>query len=212
MSVTGIDVAGDVTGALPCLVDEGYAFVARYYAIPEDTKIPGKILTPAEAQAISAAGLKIVAVWENGRADEHGYFTYAHGLRDGQAALALAAAIGQPDDTPIYFAVDFDATDDEIDSGVTSYFRGVIAAFGSINRVGAYASGHVCDVLDGTALASRFWLAGATGWAGYKEFAAWDILQRAESHAICALPVEYTDSDVGSDDYGGFQVPVVSTA
>ena len=46
--------------------------------------------------------------------------------------------------THIYFAVDFDATDDQVTSNILPYFRAVLANLGGGYKVGIYASRNIC--------------------------------------------------------------------
>ena len=108
----------------------GYSFVCRY--VSYDTT--GKSLSASEAQALIAAGLNIVLVWENSSSEAlNGYATGAQSARDAQA---MASACGMPAGRPIYFAVDFDATPGQ-QAAIDSYFDGVASVLG-YGRTGAY--------------------------------------------------------------------------
>lgn len=218
---TGIDVAGDVTEQLPQLKAAGISFVFRYLAT--FTHIKGKILTLAEAQAISRAGLKIGTVWENGEPTTAEYFTTDQGKADARAAVALARAIGQPALTPIYFAVDCDLSFDAISSRLFNYFVGIKSTSGIDEmgfpgdyHVGVYGSGFVCEKMTNWALASYSWLAGAKDWEGYDDFLSRaTIVQGPLPKALLniGLPESDSDGDIATtDDYGGFQVSVPTTA
>lgn len=109
---------------------QGFEGVLRYLS-PN----AGKNLEAGERDALRAAGLAIGLVWEwyAARAKEG----RAAGLADGNAALNQANALGFPQFLPIYFAVDFDAT--EADQGpINAYFGGVRDAMGG-RKVGVYA-------------------------------------------------------------------------
>lgn len=113
----GFDCATPLTAetAAEFAVD-GYSFVGRYLA-PEGTR---KRLTPDEAQAISAAGLYIVSIFER-YASRAGEGAEA-GAEDGRIALQHAREVGQPEGTPIYAAVDFDAGTSDFDA-IEAYMR-----------------------------------------------------------------------------------------
>lgn len=124
----GIDRAapfrsGDV---LDCLKANGITFIGRYYKPRRyDGSISSYVLTTKEAQLISSKGLYIVAVYQDhGRRSSH--FTYAIGGNDYSQAMERAAEIGQPTDSPIYFAVDYDAAGSGTLDSVYSYFRGIL--------------------------------------------------------------------------------------
>jgi hypothetical protein len=213
---TGIDVAGNVTPHLPELQAAGVQVVFRYYAT--HTHIPGKILTLGEAQAISRAGMKLGAVWENGEPTTPDYFTADQGRTDAQLAIAFGARIGQPPNTPIYFAVDCDLSYAHVSSWLFNYFVGIRSIFLAQStpgyQVGVYGSGLVCEKMTDWVLASYSWLAGANEWAGYDDFALRaTIIQKPLPATFPRDLVDfpYSDSDwdtTSTEDYGGFQVPV----
>lgn len=217
---TGIDVAGDVRPYLPQFKSAGIAFVFRYYALQEDTRIPGKIITADEARAISAAGFKLGAVFENGQPTTPEYFTSDRGRADAAIALQCAARIAQPANTPIYFTVDGDLPYEHISTSIFNYFVGIRNAFMAANlgyQVGVYGSGLVCEKMTDWALAMYSWLAGAKDWANYNEFLPRATIVQgslpAALHGMADFP--YSDSDgntTSAIDYGGFQVPVAVTA
>jgi hypothetical protein len=214
---SGIDVAGDVTPYVDQIKAAGIDVVFRYYAT--HTHLKGKILTVEEARAISAAGLKIGAVWENGEPTTAEYFTTDQGRADAAGALDVAARIGQPANTPIYFAADCDLSYAHISTWLFNYFVGIRAVFiasGLGYQVGVYGSGLVCEKMTDWVLASYSWLAGAKDWQGYESFMPRaTIIQTALPHALRGIGLPESDSDgdtTTTPDYGGFQVPVVTTA
>jgi phosphatidylserine/phosphatidylglycerophosphate/cardiolipin synthase-like enzyme len=200
---SGIDASVNTTASLNCLAAAGFGFVARYYG-----GSAGKRLTRAEAEAISAAGMQVVAVWESASTSV-GYFSHDKGLADGRAAYRYAnGTIGQPAGTPIYFAVDYDAAPGHVSGAIGEYFRGVREAFaleGAGNpryTVAVYGSGRVCRALLASGAVSHTWLAQSTGWAGYNDFVDWNIKQHAEQ-TLCGIRV---DTDDANDGFGGFRV------
>lgn len=220
MPRTGIDIAGDVRPYLPQLKAAGVDFVFRYYAT--HTHIKGKILTLEEAQAISAAGLKIGAVYENGEPTTAGYFTSEQGTQDAAYALQMAYRIGQPANTPIYFAVDCDLSYAHISTWLFNYFVGIRNVLGPAGSppqylVGVYGSGLVCEKMTDWVLAQYSWLAGAKDWDGYESFLPRATIVQgplpSSLHGLEGFPYSDSDGDTTStDDYGGFVVPVPSVA
>jgi len=112
------------------LESEGYQFAARYLSYDS-----AKNITASEANALKAAGVDIVANWEAGSDDA--LQGYQKGVQEAQTAQAQAAAAGMPADRPIYFSVDFDASESQ-QGAIDAYFDGVASVIGS-SRVGAYA-------------------------------------------------------------------------
>ncbi len=201
----GIDMARDARDYSQELKGSRVDFVARYYRDP-GSRWPA--LTAAEAAMLSAAGKRLVAVWEwhSGRRD---YFSNASGYSDGMAAYRQAKGVGQPAGSAIYFAVDFNANSEDIRGGIDPYFRGVRAGFQAAAgqappdyRIGVYGSGAVCGYLKRTRLAEYYWLSNSNAWAGYDSFSDWNIKQSGGSPAFSF------DHDVNEawGDYGGFQV------
>ncbi|HSY47930.1 MAG TPA: glycoside hydrolase domain-containing protein [Thermoanaerobaculia bacterium] len=199
-TVSGVDSSSACSSdAVSCLQGEGIVFVGRYYS--RTTQIAGKKLTADEAGLISAAGILIVAVYEDGPTS-YGYFSASRGTADAEGALEQAAAIGQPNGSAIYFTVDYDATADDIAGNITAYFQAVGEAIDGTYTVGVYGSGTVCTAITGAGLAQLAWLAQSTGWDGYSEFTAWAIKQGPEQ-TVCGLN---SDTDVAQGAYGGFTV------
>lgn len=79
--------------------------VFRYYDHKDET-LPGKTLSPAEADEIIAAGLKIGVVFQHHNDDPAKFLDPASGRKDADRALELADEIRQPYGSAIYFGVD----------------------------------------------------------------------------------------------------------
>jgi hypothetical protein len=124
----GVDEAWDRASAAD-LVAYGASFCCRY--VGEDQS--GKNLTAAEAAALSMAGIWIVTNYEyNPGAALKGF---AEGQRVARLADAQHRACGGPDDRPIYFSVDFDASGTF--AAIGAYFEGIASVIG-IGRTGVY--------------------------------------------------------------------------
>jgi hypothetical protein len=201
MATDSSDVAGELQGR-PWL-----HFVARYYRDPT-SRWPA--LSPAEAQRLSAAGVKIVTVWEfhSGNVE---YFSYATGYSDATNAYRQARAVGQPPGSAIYFAVDFNARGPALYQ-IDQYFRGVnagLAAAGggrSPYPIGVYGSGAVCAQIKGTGLARYAWLSGSTSWDGTAGYSAWNIRQAPAAQRFGNLSFSHDANEAATNDYGGFRL------
>jgi len=201
----GFDFNHSVSGILPALAARGCEFVGRYY----NHNNPYKNLTPAEAKAISAAGMSIIAVWENGFPTSAEYFDYQKGVFDGTSAYHYALRkISQPSGTAIYFTVDYDAREADLHGPVQRYFSGVHDAFHTISAgapayaVGVYGSGLVCSTLRSTSHATYTWLSQSRGWTGTMECREWNIKQ-GPGTVIGGL---HCDSNETTGNGGGFKV------
>lgn len=196
----GIDTPSNCWQKTDCLRSAGIAFVGRYYNVNN----PGKNLTRTEAGVLIGAGLTVVAVWENGFPTRPDYFTSGQGQQDARRAIACASAVGQPQGSAIYFAVDYDASPEDISGPVVKYFDAVSEIFDSAERTyeaGAYGSGAVLSALHEEGLIGWLWLAQSLGWSGSKDFEGWDIKQGGEGQ-LCGMDV---DTDEAEPSFcGGF--------
>lgn len=201
MSNRGFDCTEDLTSHGGQIVQAGYEFVGRYYCGPSHNKTR---LSRVEALHLSGLGLFLVTVFEN-NGNHAGYFTLQQGLNDGGNAFDYGAIIiRQPAGSPVYFAVDFDATESDIQQHIIPYFDGVR---GSMHRhggsaVGVYGSGFACRRLLELGLASHVWVAQSPGWAEYHTFNDWNLRQGA---TVMWNGISI-DLDVSSGNGGGWQV------
>jgi hypothetical protein len=197
----GFDTPSDVTNAAGCLAT-AFGFIGRYYSDPRNA---WKVVTPREANAISTAGLDLVAVYQNSN-DTPSYFTQASGRRDGAQAYEYARVqMKQPPGTPVYFAVDYDASDQDIATVITDYFVGIEAAFriaGGAYLVGAYGCGAACRAMHAATLAQFTWVASALKWNGTATFTGWNLKQELEE-VVCGVRGDPNDA---TTSYGGFRV------
>ena len=202
----GIDLPTDSSDVVGELKGFPINFVARYYRDPA-SRWPA--LSPAEAERLSALGLKIVTVWE-WHSSTPAYFTYASGYSDALSASRQAKGVGQPLGSAIYFAVDFNARGSELWQ-IDQYFRGVnagLAAAGSGRpeyKVGVYGSGAVCAAVKDARLAQYAWLSGSTSWDGTPGYSAWNIRQAPHGGRFPNLAFDH-DANEAMNDYGGFQL------
>ena len=176
----GFDANQDLTKYGSSLLKNNYQFVVRYYNINN----PSKNLSLAEAHYLSNAGLGIVAIWENSYPTSSTYFSYDIGVHDGTSAYYYAnKQIGQPLGSPIYFAVDYDASEDDVNKLVSAYFQGIKDGFNTISggnplySIGVYGSGLVCSMLLEKNLVSFTWLAQSMGWRLSKTFTNYNLRQ-----------------------------------
>lgn len=148
-------------------------------------------------------------VWESGYPTNADYFNKDQGASDGRVAYAYARdTIGQPAGSAIYFAVDYDASKDDIAGPITDYFDGIVESFRAEGlgnpgyKVGVYGSGATCRAMIAAGVVDFTWLAQSTGWAGHESFVDWNLKQGAGTN-LCGIDV---DTDEARGAYGGFQV------
>jgi peptidoglycan hydrolase-like protein with peptidoglycan-binding domain len=208
-NIGGMDTVTDCTTFVGQMSAQGMKFAARYYS--DD---PSKALSLTEAQALSSGGLAIVAVFENLNNDAN-QFSTAIGQAQAATALQLAATIGQPRGTAIYFAVDYDATSADGQGPITDYFKAIKTAFAAAAtqyEIGVYGSGMTCGVIHDAGLAKFTWIAGSMGYAEYATFRKQaDIVQLAPERTLVAgLDI---DDDIGqSAAFGAFTVAQAARA
>src|SRR4051794_31211734 len=136
----GIDMALDSRDVAQELKGSGLHFVARYYRSPL-SRWP--TLSAEEARAVSANGMKLVAVWEY-LSNKPEHFTYERGFSDAITAYQQARTIGQPPGSAIFFAVVFNAQEPHISGAINQFSGGgrapLAAAGGGVPpyRVGVY--------------------------------------------------------------------------
>lgn len=162
------------------------SYIGRYYG-PETSRNKALLKRP-EAEALSAAGLEILSIWE-GAGDKYESFTSFSGQRDAKRALDQAIACGQPVGSAIYFTVDFDATPVQVDSGVTAYFTAVREVMAHY-RVGCYGHGLALSELRVKNLIDYTFLACAMGWRGSRAFAGKEDIRQGLPTTIVGVPAD----------------------
>lgn len=146
MTVEGLDYAwGRPRPSV--MAAQGIRFAVRYLSYNTN----GKNITRKEAEALWAAGIALVLVWETTATAPLG--GAAAGRKHATDAIEQARRLGAPTDVVIYFAVDFDPTVAQL-STVNAYFDGVTSVI-PFKRVGVYGGLR-------TVTAAR-----AQGWATY---------------------------------------------
>jgi len=185
----GIDCAIPLTASTAkAIAAAGYAFAARYL-VPE--RYAWKRLTRGEAEAITAAGMQIVSVFETTANRPAG--GGAAGIVDGAEALKEAIAIGQPLGTAIYFAVDYDAQPKDYDA-IEAYLRAASSAIPGY-RVGVYGSYAVIEEMARRGAAKHFWQTYA--WSRGRKSARANIWQHQNGVSLAGATVDLNES------YGG---------
>ncbi|RFS81731.1 DUF1906 domain-containing protein [Actinomadura spongiicola] len=195
MAVFGVDYAWGRPG-VAALKRAGVKFACRYLSHDKT----GKNLTRAEAESLSDAGIWLVVVWET--TAKRPLDGRAAGVADARDAAAQATACGMPDDRPIYFAADWDASPGHQDE-INAYLDGAASVLGR-RRVGLYA---------GHGPLKRAFDAGKItfGWQTYAwSDGRWDdrahLQQYSNDQRINGVTVDY-DRAVKSD-YGQWRVGV----
>jgi hypothetical protein len=214
--VNGISTKDTLSlGKIQELLKVGRQFAFRYYC-SEQTGIPEKIFRPGEATLLAQAGLIAAVVYEFRAGAEtkedpkpHPHdFDVDKATRDAGVALTQARAVGQPEGSAIYFAVDYDFTDTAVLDRICNYFAEVETVFRQANGgqgpyvLGVYGSGLVCRTVKARLAAVRFsFVAESTGWSGTHTYTDWAVKQSASDHSIPHL--DYEDCEAPGY-FGGF--------
>lgn len=120
----GADCATILTEAkAETLYDNGYRYIGRYLTGTYNSGI-SKAITRQEAEIILSAGMNFFPIYQTS-ARTASYFTVSQGEADAKAAIKAAVELGVPDNTIIYFAVDFDVMDAQVTSVILPYFNKV---------------------------------------------------------------------------------------
>ncbi len=153
------------------LKNNGYQVVGRYL-----TGGDFKQLREGELQVIFNAGLKAFIIYQdNNRLLSD--FKYNNGKRAALEASTNAIQYKIPKDTVIYFAVDLDIYEDEIDTYIIPFFNAINLYLDSRYKVGIYGPRLVCQRISDAGLAVSSFVADmSTGYScniGQKMPANW---------------------------------------
>ncbi|MEU8841604.1 glycoside hydrolase domain-containing protein [Streptomyces roseus] len=203
--VTGCDTRFTITPAIgKDLYNAGHRYVGRYLYQPPNTI--DKYIKPGELENIFAAGLRVFPIFQdNGRLLSD--FTYAKGYAAGQLAHSRALYYGFNRGTVIYFAVDYDATSEQISSNIVPYFQGVSSALANQGKRyvhGVYGSRNVCSSVTKATYARYSFVSGMSwGFSGNLGFpmpANWSFTQIKEIGKIPSADGPYDlDQDAHRD-------------
>jgi hypothetical protein len=188
------------------LHDMGAVAVGRYLTVvTPETK--AKLLTRAEANGLSEAGIGIVSTFEYQGSDALG------GYQQGKEYAALAheqhTAVGGPAGRPIYFGVDFDTPDYAPHlpntpenaraklGAIADYFHGLNDTLGGPHLTGAYGGYWVIKRLFEAALIGLGWQTAA--WSGGQRYPRAALYQ----HGFFG---SYDVNDAAVDDFGQWRI------
>jgi hypothetical protein len=193
-----MDTNSNVANVLPQVMKRGFGAVGRYYS-----SNASKRLTATEAQAISAAGLKIFTVFED---TARPALNFHSGVHDASIAVQQARDVKQPAGSAIYFALDSELDVPDLD-GVRDYFKGIRQTIAGNYKLGVYADGVVCKALLDEKICDFAWLSASRGFPGSRAFLKtrrWALAQDPKidqdfhGHSI--------DVNEINGDFGGFHV------
>ena len=211
-----LDTTRDCTQLANCLRQSGYHTIIRYYC---RAAITWKRMMPKEAVALSRAGLRLAAVYQN-RQTEPVDFSEAKGRASGRDAYDYADnSIFQPPGSAIYFSADFDPSDAVVKNNIVPFFAGIKKAFkeaaGSgapAYKVGVYGSGRTCRILRAGNHVDYTWLCQSTGFAEHDKYLQsmdWNLKQNMPA-TICGMRCDPDEMNPNNDEFGAFILDVDS--
>lgn len=134
----------------------GYRVVGRYLTNATSAGAFNKKLQPGEISIITTASLKVYPIFQT-YGGSGTYFNGSQGAADAEAAISAARGYGFAKGATKYFAIDFDATDDDMITSVIPHFRGIkstVDAAGNYYQIGVYGSRNPCTRLADEGLTS----------------------------------------------------------
>ncbi|MFI0965769.1 glycoside hydrolase domain-containing protein [Streptomyces sp. NPDC021080] len=150
------------------LYKAGYRHVGRYLFDPPGSTLD-KNIKDGELEDIFASGLSVFPIYQD-NARRLVDFTFEQGFNHALNAHSCAESYGFNRGTVIYFAVDYDATADEIASNIVPYFQGVQAGLANKGMRyvhGVYGSRNVCTQVSKNAGARYSFVSGMSwGFSG----------------------------------------------
>lgn len=211
-----IDTPDQTTGQIIHLQADAVTDVLRYLTTSIGSS---KLVTPAEASALGAAGIRLGLVFEvYGGADGVNDIDAKDGITDAQFCLQYVPKLGAPTDGSacLYFACDDDFSATHIQSMVLPYFRAIGNELkDSGYMVGVYGSGFVCRSVCAAGYAARSWLSGSMGWTGSRDYLAAMPKELALVQQTMDTRIANLDADVDravGPSIGTFLPPVGATA
>ncbi|WP_051187269.1 DUF1906 domain-containing protein [Nocardia tenerifensis] len=175
----------------------GFDFVVRYLSDGGVT-LPGKLLTPAEADDLRAHEVSIVANWET--TATRMLDGYGAGVVDARAGLAQVLRCGGSQDRPIYFSADFDVTPQD-QQRINAYLDGAATVLGRSNvgiRGGFWSVSRALDA------GSASWAWQTDAWSGDRVEPRRRLHQTSRQQivggVVCAVN-EAESSDFGQWDF-----------
>ena len=185
----------------------GYTHVGRYLTGTVGQEYTPKYMTLEEIGYIEEAGLMVFPIYQDG-GSYPGYFEKpTRGSVDAQTAALAAERIGVPENSTIYFAVDFDCYEYQIDSYIIPYFKCINIFFNSVKnykryKVGIYAPRYVCTRVSELGLAKTSFVADmSTGFScnlGFPIPFNWAFDQFCEITSFASAPSFPLDKDAYS--------------
>lgn len=152
-------------GRLDTLRNNNITAIGRYITGGSD-----KILDAGEIEAIINGGFKFIPIYQEDGTPGVGHFTQEKAYAAARKARVMAKSFKIPEDSIIYFAVDFDAVDTEILNVIVPYFK-ILKENLQYYKVGIYGTRNVCkQVMNSNYAETCFVSDMSTGFSGNMGF------------------------------------------
>jgi hypothetical protein len=183
MNMKALDTASPTNGHAHDLLHLGYQAVGIYLRPDRAPKLM--------IEGLDSVGVKMFSVWERGEPTSAEYFNAAKGTIDAREAIAYAKLIGMPAGSVIFFAIDYDASDEDLRGPLLDYMQNVHRlARDAGYLVGVYGSGQACEHFIHLGFAHYGWLAGATRWKGYLTYKPKAAIVQGGTRTVLGLDVD----------------------
>ncbi|MEI3598132.1 DUF1906 domain-containing protein [Oceanobacillus sp. SE10311] len=195
------------------LRDNGYGIIGRYLTGTVGG-VRSKAMTRQEIAVINHYGLRVFPIYQDG-GWYASYFNAAKGEKDAIIAMNKAYELGFPPGTTIYFAVDYDAYDFEVQNNVIPYMASIRRVFDSHRtedfdyKVGVYGARNTCIqcMNDSSVRADHSFVANmSTGFSGNLGFPMptnWSFGQFFETDIYANVNGESVTLRIDKNDYSG---------
>jgi peptidoglycan hydrolase-like protein with peptidoglycan-binding domain len=195
---------------------EGIKYIGRYLTNASTTSLPEKAIQSGELQTIADNGLRCFPIYQTfGRGAED--FSYPLGRAAAQAAINAALDHGFKPGTRIFFAVDFDALDQDVTNSVLPHFKGIqdaIADDGGRFAIGVYGPRNVCTRVSEAGHATASFVSdmssGFSGNFGYPLPENWaydQIVTRTVGSGAGAIEIDNNIASGRDTGQGSFNAP-----
>lgn len=175
------------TTTATALFNAGYRYVGRYLTgtvrkETEDGQVyyTSKALTRGEIKLIHASGLSIIPIYQDG-GERAEHFSRSRGKADAEKAYVAAKQLGIPNESTIYFAVDFDAMGSDV-KDILAYFSSIKSTLQDYS-FGVYGTRNICSQVMEVCGAEHCYVSDmSTGYSGnlsYKMPSGWAFDQFA---------------------------------
>jgi len=174
--MTAIDTSEIITGKAHQLADAGIVYVGIYLRPDRCTK--------EMIEELHQAGIKVFSICERGEPTAPPYFTAQQGTDDGHAAADFADEMGQPSETTISPAVDYDSDPADVKAYLEA-FHNAVKGWGY--RSLPYGNGSTLAAIIAAGFASGGWLSQSQAFSGYREFLPDAAIIQGPSATVCGL-------------------------